>query len=140
DAQITFIEPREDDKTINRISKTIEQQNDLKKKQVKAVLDYVNNNEVCKSIQLLSYFGEKELEECGICSVCIKKKDVSAKTTSVDINKVIIKQLELGHLSSKDLFKALPFSEEQINNTLKQMLERNIIEVTATNTYKLKHL
>ena len=52
----------------------------------------------------------------------------------------IIKQLEFGHLSSKDLFKALPFSEEQINNTLKQMLERNIIEVTATNTYKLKHL
>lgn len=140
DAQITFIEPREDDKTINRIAKTIKQQNDLKKKQVKAVLDYVNNNDVCKSIQLLSYFGEKELEECGICSVCIKKKDVSAKTTLVDINKVIIKQLELGHLSSKDLFKALPFSEKQINNALKQMLERNIIEVTATNTYKLKHL
>jgi len=140
DAQITFIEPREDDKTINRIAKTIKQQNDLKKKQVKAVLDYVNNNDVCKSIQLLSYFGEKELKECGICSVCIKKKDVSAKTTLVDINKVIIKQLELGNLSSKDLFKALPFSEKQINNALKQMLERNIIEVTATNTYKLKHL
>lgn len=140
DAQITFIEPREDDKTINRIAKTIEQQNDLKKKQVKAVLDYVNNNDVCKSIQLLSYFGEKELDECGICSVCIKKKDVSVKTISADINKEIIKQLEFGHLNSKDLFKSLPFSEEQINNTLKQMLERNIIEVTATNTYKLKHL
>ena len=140
DAQITFIEPREDDKTINRIAKTIKQQNDLKQKQVKAVLDYVNNNDVCKSIQLLSYFGEKELEECGICSVCIKKKNAPVKTTSADVNKEIIKQLEFGHLSSKDLFKALPFSEEQINNTLKQMLERNIIEVTATNTYKLKHL
>ena len=80
------------------------------------------------------------MQECGICSVCIKKKDVSVKATSADINKEIIKQLEFGHLSSKDLFKTLPFSEEQINNTLKQMLERNIIEVTATNTYKLKHL
>lgn len=140
DAQITFIEPREDDKTINRIAKTVQQQNDLKKKHVKAVLDYVTNDDVCKSIQLLSYFGEKELEDCGICSVCIKNKDVSVKTTSADINKEIIKQLEFGHLSSKDLFIKLPFSEEQINNTLKQMLELNIIEVTATNTYKLKHL
>ena len=140
DAQITFIEPREDDKTINRIAKVIEQQNDLKKKHIQSVLNYVNNNEVCKSIQLLSYFGETELEECGICSVCINNKGKSVKTSIEDLKKDIITQLEFGALSSKDLFKALPFSEEQINNTLKQLLERNIIEVTATNTYKLKHV
>ena len=40
DAQVTFIEPREDDKTINRIAKTIEQQNKLKQQQVKSMLDY----------------------------------------------------------------------------------------------------
>src|SRR5690606_2722107 len=34
DAQITFIEPREDDKTINRIAKIIKQQNQLKHNQV----------------------------------------------------------------------------------------------------------
>ena len=74
DAQITFIEPREDDKTINRIAKTIEQQNKVKTNQVAAVIAYMSNNDTCKSIQLLSYFGETNLEPCGNCSVCIKDK------------------------------------------------------------------
>src|SRR5690606_11146959 len=74
DAQITFIEPREDDKTINRITKIIHQQNNLKQHQVKAMLDYVENNSVCKSMQLLTYFGEKNVRPCGICSVCTTTK------------------------------------------------------------------
>ena len=74
DAQITFIEPREDDKTINRIALIIEQQNKLKQQHVKAMLDYVENESVCKSMQLLAYFGEKNTEPCGICSVCINFK------------------------------------------------------------------
>jgi len=39
DAKITFIEPREDDKTINRISKIIKQQEVLKIKQIQSVFD-----------------------------------------------------------------------------------------------------
>ena len=70
DAQITFLQPREDDKTINRISTIITQQNELKHKQVTAVIDYVNNAKICKSVQLLRYFGEKNLDDCGKCSVC----------------------------------------------------------------------
>src|SRR5690606_31705180 len=74
DAQITFIEPREDDKTINRIAYIINQQNGLKQGQVKAMLDYVENDSVCKSMQLLTYFGEKNIAPCGICSVCTHAK------------------------------------------------------------------
>ena len=57
DAQVTFIVPREDDKTINRIANIIEQQNDLKQKQVQSVLDYVDNDTVCKNKQLLATFS-----------------------------------------------------------------------------------
>src|SRR5690606_38917012 len=67
DTEITFIEPREDDRNINRIAKTIEQQNNLKTKQVHAVLDYVQNTDLCKQVQLLSYFGETEAKPCGQC-------------------------------------------------------------------------
>ena len=58
DAQVTFIEPREDDKTINRMASIIEQQNKLKQQQVKAMLNYIENDSACKSMQLLAYFGE----------------------------------------------------------------------------------
>src|SRR5690606_13260476 len=73
DSEITYLQPREDDNAIHRISYYNEQQNSLKYQQVHAVIDYINNDRLCKSVQLLSYFGETHLKECGICSVCITK-------------------------------------------------------------------
>ncbi|WP_397362452.1 ATP-dependent DNA helicase RecQ [Olleya sp. R77988] len=137
DAQITFIQPREDDKAINRIATIIEQQNTLKQKQVKAVLDYVNNDQICKSKQLLTYFGEQDIENCGICSVCILAK-AKPKTDFKAIKNNIIKVLEIGNKNSKELFKQLDYNEEDINNTLKVLLEDNVIDITKTNSYKLK--
>lgn len=138
DAQITYIQPREDDKTINRIATIIKQQNNLRKKQVESVLNYVNNNEVCKSVQLLSYFQEKNIENCGVCSVCINnKKEVITDTKS--IKNYIIEALEQQQLSSRALFEKSQFTEQQITKTIKILLEQNIITITKTNTYKLAH-
>ena len=74
DAKVTFIEPREDDKTINRISKIIKQQEVLKRKQIESVLDYIKNDGICKSQKLLSYFEEINSSLCGICSSCLMGK------------------------------------------------------------------
>ncbi|APY12678.1 recombinase RecQ [Seonamhaeicola sp. S2-3] len=137
DAQITFIEPREDEKTINRIAPTVKQQNHIKQGQVKAILDYIENDSVCKSMQLLSYFGEKELAPCGICSVCISTKK---KTEKVDYNILknrIIELLEQGDLSSRAIVSKLHCSEKDLKTTLKLLLEHHIITITKTNTYKL---
>lgn len=42
DAEITFLTPREDDKTINMIAKSIETQNLQKEHQMEAMLQYLN--------------------------------------------------------------------------------------------------
>ncbi|MDO5968227.1 RecQ family ATP-dependent DNA helicase [Flavivirga aquimarina] len=140
DAQITFIEPREDDKTINRIASTIEQQNELKQHQVHAMLDYIENDSVCKSIQLLTYFGEKDIEACGICSVCINSKKGVAPQDIHTIKKRIIGLLENSDLSSRDMISTLNCKEADLKIVLKLLLEHNIITITSTNTYKLSHI
>ena len=141
DAEVTFIQPREDDKTINRIAKIIEQQNNLKQRQVKAMLDYVENDTVCKSMQLLAYFGETEISPCGVCSVCTQTKKV--KTSSNDITiikKQVIELLENGDQSSRQISSVLNTSEENIKKVLKLLLEHQIVTITTKNTYKLSHL
>ncbi|MDN3664094.1 ATP-dependent DNA helicase RecQ [Algibacter miyuki] len=141
DAEVTFIQPREDEKTINRIAATIEQQNTLKQKRVKAMLDYVENDSVCKSMQLLAYFGETEIQPCGVCSVCTnaKKKPVTVTDIST-IKKQVIQLLETSDLSSRKISEALDASEENIKQVLKLLLEHQIISITPKNTYKLSHL
>mgnify|MGYP002712971883 CR=1 FL=1 len=137
DTQITFIEPREDDKTINRIAKTIETQNTLKQSQVKAVLNYINNDHICRSMQLLSYFGETNIKPCGICSVCITNTNNSPDTLKA-VKAKIVKSLETSNLSSRELLKAIPTAEKTIKQALTELLEDHIIETTKTNRYKLK--
>ena len=140
DARVTFIEPREDDKTINRIAAIIEQQNELKQQQIKAMLEYIENDSVCKSMQLLAYFGEKDSKPCGICSVCAStKKTVKPQDINVIKNRVI-ELLETGDQSSRNIIAALNCSETELKKVLKLLLEHNIIAITPTNTYKLSHL
>ncbi|MDU8886369.1 ATP-dependent DNA helicase RecQ [Yeosuana sp. MJ-SS3] len=139
DVQITFIEPREDDKTINRISKFIEQQNLLKYKQVHAVLGYIKNDNKCRSIQLLEYFGEEHLKNCGNCSVCNANTKQPANDKNL-LKKQIIEILQSGDHSSRKIAETLVCSESDILNILKELLEYNIISVTNKNTYKLAHL
>ena len=40
---------------------------------VKAVVDFVNNDEECRSVQLLRYFNEKTRKTCGRCDVCLRQ-------------------------------------------------------------------
>ena len=40
---------------------------------VKAVIDFVNNNEECRSVQLLRYFNEKTKKTCGRCDACLRQ-------------------------------------------------------------------
>ncbi|MFC4721591.1 ATP-dependent DNA helicase RecQ [Geojedonia litorea] len=138
DSEITFLQPREDDKTIHRIAKIVEQQHELKAQQLQAVLDYVDNDSVCKSIQLLDYFGEQNTVNCGICSVCLtKKKQVQPDFKTVQRD--IILALETTPLSSRAMVNQLIHEEAVILDVLKTLLEHEIIELTASNLYKLKH-
>lgn len=47
-------------------------------KRIDAVLEYMRNDNVCRSRQLLRYFGEKNTNDCGQCDVCLSHKDDKA--------------------------------------------------------------
>ena len=136
DSTITFNEVREDDRTINRVSKYLENQNDLKRKQLQSVLDYVVNDKSCKSKQLLHYFGEKESANCGICSYCIKQNKTEAKVSSVAAK--IIDLLKTSPMSSREIQMYSKFPDDAIIFAIQQLLEINKIEVLPNNKYTLK--
>ena len=138
DSEIVFLQPREDDKTINRIVTIVEQQHGLKKLQVNEVLKYIENDSVCKQLQLLNYFGEDSVETCGMCSVCLAN---SKSAKSVDLKTIqnhIISTLTDNNCNSRQLVEALPYNDTDIFEVLKLLLEHHIIETTPSNTYKIK--
>jgi len=104
------------------------------------MLKYVENDSVCKSMQLLSYFGEKHPEPCGICSICIKTKNTKKPQDLNGIKKQIIELLENGDQSSRALLAQLNCDENALKTVLQLLLEHQIISITPTNTFKLSHL
>lgn len=136
DSTITFNEVREDDRTINRVSKYLENQNNLKKAQLEAVLEYVTNTKSCKSRQLLSYFGEKDSQNCGICSFCIQQENVPNK--SLTVAEKILDLLKSSPMGSREIQMYSKFSDDAIIFALKQLLETNKIELLPNNKYTLK--
>ena len=115
---------------------TAKQQNKVKFNQVNAVINYIENNTVCKSKQLVSYFGETIKESCGICSVCITKKIVKTDDQKLIASK-ILSYLETQSADSRTLSIKLKLSESALLSVLKQLLEHKQITITKSNTYTL---
>jgi ATP-dependent DNA helicase RecQ len=136
DSEITFLKPREDDITINPIAKTIEQQHTLKHQQIESVLHYIKNDSVCRSQQLLSYFGEKTHEVCGKCSVCLSRNS-QEKGTKTSISNHILKALQVESLSSRQLLHSINCSEKELLQHLSELIELKKIKITPTNTYTI---
>jgi len=135
DASLTFLVPREDDKTINVVAKEVEALNKKKKEQVAAVINYVENNEVCKSIQLVNYFGENNAERCGICSVCLIVHSSVDKFKVKLISEKIIEALKDKQMSSREISEKLTFTEEKILNVLQLLIASEVIQINSKNEY-----
>jgi ATP-dependent DNA helicase RecQ len=136
DSTIVFNEIREDERTINRVSKFLDIQNDLKTKQLKSVLKYVSTKDECKSRLILNYFGENKKENCGICSYCITLKNQPKKPISIT-NEIIL-ALQNSPLDSRSLEKITSQPSNQVIFALQELLEFNVIEIQSNNQYRLK--
>ena len=136
DATLIFNEVREDERTINRVAKYLENQNELKKEQLKSVLYYINEKKVCKSNLILDYFGEKTNVDCGICSYCITKKNKKRDVTS--LSKEIITLLQTDDLNSREIQNRTKNSPDDVIFVLQNLLEQNTILVKPNNKYTLK--
>jgi len=137
DASITFLVPREDDKTINVVAKEVETLNNKKKAQVKAVLTYVENDLVCKSVQLVQYFGETTAESCGICSVCAAKQSILGKKEMRLIAEKILISLEESQMTSRELSESFTFAEYKILQVLQVLIDAEKIKINTKNQYYL---
>ncbi|HNP32245.1 MAG TPA: RecQ family ATP-dependent DNA helicase [Flavobacterium sp.] len=136
DAMITFNEVREDERTINRISKYLEAQNKLKTEQLQAVLYYSKDKKTCKNKLLMQYFDETIKEDCGICSYCISKNKKQQKPESV--SEKIIELLKMQDFNSRDIQKLTKFPKDDVIFALQNLLESDTISIRSNNLYTLK--
>ena len=68
---IVYVHEREETERLVISRDVYEERKEQFRKRIYAMLDYARTDFVCRSRQLLRYFGEERSSDCGQCDVCI---------------------------------------------------------------------
>lgn len=98
---------------------------------------FVENNDFCKMKLILSYFGEKNVKNCGHCSVCQKQKET---VFGRDISKEILETLKLSPANVEEIsIKLNYFAKENILENLIHLLDSGKVKMLNFRTYCYNH-
>ncbi len=97
-------------------------------KRIEAVMAYAGNDNVCRSQQLLRYFGEDDVEECGHCDVCIKDRHESVTFNNATV-KLILALLSDKKQHSLDEVAALDAPSEDIDKALRFLVGEDMVSM-----------
>lgn len=129
---IRFLHPREDDFTINSISKNIKKYLDQKHIKNKEFDEYITNNSICRRIQIATYFDENITSECMKCDVCDKKnRSVSSNLETKIMDLLRSKKA----LTSAEICHHLDADESEILILLQELLARQKIRINSINKF-----
>ncbi len=112
---------------------------EVRQKNIDAVIQYTSENNVCRSEQLVRYFGEFNSTSCGVCDVCIRKRKANGKEQLLDkISHAIQQELQKQVLEPEQLITQLTqqqqrFKKQEILEALRWLLEEEKIKRTADN-------
>ena len=101
---------------------------------ITAMIDYVMQNDICRSRYLLSYFGEQANEDCHRCDVC-HRPDAPADNDQ-EIRNSIMRQLVHGPLTAADL-DMTGFTRERFAIVLQQMVDEEEVVLDEEQRFKL---
>ena len=134
---LTFIREREATNRLVLSKETYDVRLERYTIRVKSVLNYAQEENLCRSQMLLSYFGEKETKPCGKCDVCLKKNEKQVSTDDFEtIRQFILQILRSEELTLNALVRKIPFKEPKVIDVIRFMMDNNLLE--ETNQLKLR--
>ena len=68
---VRYLQRREDMENVQIPPSVYEERKEQFRQRIHAMIGYATNDSVCRSRQLLSYFGQEESRDCGQCDVCL---------------------------------------------------------------------
>jgi ATP-dependent DNA helicase RecQ len=140
---IIYTRTREEIKYLSIPRSAYEERKERFESRINRVMEYINENRICRSRMLISYFGEKGTSDCGCCDVCLAKNDSGLNNHTFNaIRDALQEALTDGPQEAKKLTENLPFPADKIITVIRYLadhdehfsLEDGIISLTKMNT------
>ena len=106
-------------------------------RRMQSVLDYIKSANHCRSQLLLKYFGDTEVQRCGICDVCLDRNKINV--SELEFNKILEKikpSLKAKpHALNELLFIAREFPEDKVINVVMWLVDNEKLDVNEEQLY-----
>ncbi|MEA4976498.1 MAG: ATP-dependent DNA helicase RecQ [Paludibacter sp.] len=126
---VSFVVERESPVRLNLGKEAYDDRKERYISRVKSVLDYANEQNICRSQVLLAYFGEKNTKPCGQCDICLKQKEKQVTDGDFDqIRLAVLSQLKQKPMTVTELLKAVPFKEQKVMPVIRFMTDNRLLD------------
>ncbi len=138
--QIQFLTERQDTRHFALSDEVYKDRKEDATKRVQSVIDFVNNDDECRSVQLLRYFGEKIKTRCGKCDVCNIRNQMKINDEEYrNISNIILDELKKRVVPLYETPSlAKNYLEEKVLETVRWMLDNGTIEQDENGNLKEK--
>ena len=109
------------------------------KTRLQAMIDFVEDDKTCRSVHLLSYFGEKKVEKCGVCDVCLtEKKHLKLNKQMVEKSTELLKLLHEKPRDLDELMACMKISIDDMQALLHFLEDSHQIEMSLNQLWKVR--
>jgi ATP-dependent DNA helicase RecQ len=125
---ITLLEERLDEKNVLVTPDLYRFRKERFIERVHTMLDYARDERICRSRFLLSYFGEKTANACGMCDVCLEhQKKLPGKSTVIAVRNSIVELLGNGPMEIREIALSLELEQELIISVAEELIDSGIL-------------
>lgn len=129
---IIYRRTREETKYVVIPRSAYEERKERFEKRITCVLNYINEERLCRSRMLVTYFGEKDAEDCGCCDTCLAKNDSGLSNKDFNaIRDALLANLTDEAKNIKEVTEALPFPMDKCITVIRFLAdhdERFVVE------------
>lgn len=138
--QIQFMTERLDTKYFSLSDEVYRNRKEDAENRIEAVIDFVNNSNDCRSVQLLKYFGENIKKRCGKCDVCSSRNKTNVSNIEYqNISDDVISELREDSMPVYDVVNKIKnHHEAKVIEAIRWMLDNEIIEQNEKGKLKIK--
>ncbi len=122
---ITFTRRREDGCDLMIPPSVYEERREQYENRINEMLRYATNDTVCRSRQLLAYFGETDSKDCGHCDVCQK----GHRQQSGDARQQILQLLSDSAPHPISDLHTLRLPKAKLDNALEKLVQEEVIRI-----------
>lgn len=100
------------------------------------MLEYVTNEDKCRSRIIEEYFGQTCASDCGVCDICLARR---SKRASVSIDEAVIKALQESELGVKDVVAKVAGRAERVVEVIDKMVLEGKISLSVGGKLKINN-